>query len=66
MSDPNTDQNPYQNGELPADADLNDETTPDEVADLLPGGSRLNEGVDNPNEPLDDDDVQPDGAAALP
>ena len=27
MSDPNTDQNPYMNGELPADADLNDETT---------------------------------------
>jgi len=66
MSDPNTDQNPYANGELSADADLNDETTGEETAGLLPGGSRLNEGVDNPAESLDEADVQPDAGTATP
>ena len=56
---------PYQDGEVPADADISDtEVDSEEVGDLLPGGSRLNEGEDDPG--LDSHDVQPDGGTATP
>ena len=47
-----------ENGEVPADADLN----PDggDVAAMLPGGSRLDEGEDDG---LNKEEVRPDGTA---
>jgi len=57
MSDPNTQQNPFQDGSVPADADLG----PD-VAQELPGGSAPSgDGSDESR-----DEIKPSGEAPLP
>ena len=61
MSDTSNTDSIYEDGGVPADADLNPEGG--EVAEALPGGARLNEGVDDG---LSEDDVQPDAGSALP
>ena len=48
----------YEDGGVPADADLNPEGG--EVTEALPGGGRLNEGEDDG---LTDEQVEPDGTA---
>lgn len=55
-------RDPYDDGGVPADADLNPEGG--DVADVLPGGSRLDEGEDDPG--LDARDIRPGGDAPLP
>ena len=62
MSDTEKTQDPYDDGSVPADADLN----PDggDVAGLLPGGSRLDEGEAEPD--LNARDIRPGGDAPLP
>jgi hypothetical protein len=55
MSDTN---DPYEDGEVPADADFNPEIG--EVVEALPGGGRLDEGED---EGLTREQVEPDGTA---
>ena len=89
MSDTDNTQDPYLDGEVPADADLStpsdgatagtgsDSTGSDsagsdsagtdsaeEVAEVLPGGGRLNEAEDDPN--VDPRDIRPGGDAPLP
>jgi hypothetical protein len=58
MSDTSKGDEIYEDGGVPADADLNPEAST--VTDALPGGSRLDEGEDDG---LDKDDVEPDGTA---
>ena len=60
MSDTSNSDDIYEDGGVPADADLNPEGG--EVTEALPGGSRLDEGED---EGLSEEDVRPD-ATALP
>ena len=59
MSDPNTDQNPLDDGSVPADADLASDVAD---ADLLPGGSPASgDGSEESR-----DDIEPDAEAPLP
>jgi len=58
MSDTSNSDDIYEDGGVPADADLNPEAG--EVAQSLPGGSRLDEGED---EGLSEEEVRPDGTA---
>jgi len=60
MSDTSNSDDIYEDGGVPADADLNPEGG--EVTEALPGGGRLDEGED---EGLSEEDVRPD-ATALP
>jgi hypothetical protein len=55
MSDSN---DPYEDGGVPADADLNPEVA--SVVDALPGSGRLDEGEDDGLTP---EQVEPDGTA---
>ena len=61
MSDTSNSDPIYEDGGVPADADLNPEGG--EVTEALPGGSRLNEGEDDG---LTEDEVRPDAGSALP
>lgn len=58
MSDTSKSDDIYEDGGVPADADLNPEAG--EVTQSLPGGSRLDEGED---EGLSEEEVRPDGTA---
>jgi len=62
MSSNERTQDPYDDGSVPADADLN----PDggDVTEVLPGGGRLDEGEDEPD--LNARDIRPGGDAPLP
>lgn len=65
VSDAENTRDPYTDGEVPADADISDTSvSAEEVGDLLPGGSRLDEGEDDPG--LDSDDVRPASGTATP
>lgn len=57
MSD--TSNDPYGDGEVPADADLNPEGG--DIVDALPGSGRLDEAEDDPD--VDAADIEPDGTA---
>jgi hypothetical protein len=58
MSDTGKSEEIYEDGGVPADADLNPEAGA--VTESLPGGSRLDEGED---EGLSEEEVRPDGTA---
>jgi len=58
MSDTSKSDEIYEDGGVPADADLNPEAG--EVTQSLPGGSRLDEGEDAG---MSEEDVRPDGTA---
>ena len=62
MSDTGNTQDPYEDGGVPADADLNPEGG--EVVSALPGAGRLDEAEDDPD--VDSDDIRPSGANPLP
>jgi len=67
MSDTGNTQDPYLDGEVPADADLttpSDGDSAEDVAEVLPGGGRLNEAEDDPD--VDARDIRPGGDAPLP
>ena len=79
MSNTDNTQDPYLDGEVPADADLSTPSdgatagtgsdsagsdSAEEVAEVLPGGGRLNEAEDDPN--VDPRDIRPGGDAPLP
>jgi hypothetical protein len=69
MSDTSNTQDPYLDGEVPADADISAESddssdSAEEVAEVLPGGGRLNEAEDDPD--VDPRDIRPGGDAPLP
>ena len=74
MSDTDNTQDPYLDGEVPGDADLSTPSdgatagtgsdSAEEVAEVLPGGGRLNEAEDDPN--VDARDIRPGGDAPLP
>jgi hypothetical protein len=53
-------QDPYQDGTVPEDADFQPDGS--DVASALPGGSRLDEGEDDPG--LDADDIRPSSGTA--
>jgi len=62
MSDTGNTNDPYLDGEVPADADIN--PAGGDVAEVLPGGGRLDEAEDEPE--VDARDIRPGGDAPLP